>query len=115
MIRFQEAQVINPFAHSFQLSFQIDPGFLTCKKVISVTRFQIEADAFIIIVILRKIFFKRIIVPLDETLLAEINPPLLRILNISSVYFIVLSSMIKGFVVNKSKGTPPQRLTHNGR
>jgi hypothetical protein len=41
------------------------PGFLTCKKVISVTRFQIEADAFIIIVILRKIFFKRIIVPLD--------------------------------------------------
>jgi hypothetical protein len=65
MIRFQEAQVINPFAYSFQLSFQIDPGFLTCKKVISVTRFQIEADAFIIIVILRKIFFKRIIVPLD--------------------------------------------------
>lgn len=65
MIRFQEAQVINPFAYSFQLSFQIDPGFLTCKQVISVARFQIEADTFIIIVILRKIFFKRIIVPLD--------------------------------------------------
>ena len=52
MIGFQETQVINPLLNRLQFTFQIDFRFLAGKVVITVTAFQIEADTFVIIIII---------------------------------------------------------------
>ena len=61
MVRFQEAQIINPLLGSFQFAFQVNFRFFADKIIIAIASFKIESDAFIVIIIIGQVFLYGVI------------------------------------------------------